>query len=194
MICSRLIAAFRQKTDYQRWSDPSSLEAWWAPRARELAAFVPSGSRVIEFGAGNRILERYLEPSCTYVASDIVDRGPGTIICDLNRRPLPGLKAGTFDIAVFIGVLEYLRDVPSVFDWLAPRVSYFLLSYVCADPDRGPLSGLREAFRRMKMGWMNNYREQDIRELLSERGFNLIRESAWKNNRLFLFSRSIRSP
>jgi len=190
---ARLIATLLQKTDYPRWRDPRSLESWWATRTEELAAFVPKGSRVIEFGAGNRILERYLEPSCTYVASDIIDRGPGTIICDLNRRPLPDLEAGVFDVAVFIGVLEYVRDVPSVLDWLTPRVSCCLLSYVCADANSRPLLGIPEAFRRMKMGWMNGYREEEIRELFSKRGFNSIRESTWKNNRLFFFSRAMHS-
>ena len=49
--------------------------------------------------------------------SDMVDRGPGTIICDLNIRPLPDLGSGTYDVAVLLGVLEYLRDVPSFLDW-----------------------------------------------------------------------------
>ena len=111
------------------------------------------------------------------------------MICDLNRRPLPDLEANTYDVAVFIGVLEYVRDVPSVLDWLAPRVSDCVMSYVCANVSRYSLRGMTESFRRLKMGWMNNYREEQIRALFDERGFVHVREAMWGNNRLFLFSK-----
>src|SRR5262249_34942190 len=119
----RALNALLKKTDRRRWMDPRSLHARWEPRTKIVAALVPDNSRVIEFGAGNRILERYLDPSCTYVPSDMVDRGPGTIVCDLNQRPLPDLGQNVYDVAVLIGVLEYLRDVPSVLDWLTKYVS-----------------------------------------------------------------------
>src|SRR6201993_4161076 len=122
-----MIATLFKRTDRRRWADPRNLYASWESRNEQLAALVPNNSRVIEFGAGKRILERYLDPSCTYTPSDMIDRGPGTIVCDLNERPLPDLGADTYDIAVFIGVLEYLRDVPAVLDWLAKYVSVFAL-------------------------------------------------------------------
>jgi hypothetical protein len=185
----KMISTVLGKTDYKRWADPRSLEAWWEPRTERVAALVPNHCRVIEFGAGNRRLEEYLDPSCTYVASDIIDRGAETIICDLNRRPLPDLDADTYDVAVLIGVLEYLRDVPSVLDWLARQVPSCVVSYVCVDDRRYSLRGMNESFRRMKMGWMNNYREEEIRSLFHHRGFVSVREDSWENNRLFLFSR-----
>jgi Methyltransferase domain len=184
----RLIATLRQKTDYRRWADPRSFHASWEPRTRKAAALVPNHSRVIEFGAGNRVLERYLDSSCTYVASDIVDRGPGAIVCDLNRRPLPDLGANVYDVAVFMGVLEYLRDVPSVLDWLARHVPVCVLSYACAKASGYPLCGRFETVRRLNRGWMNNYREDELRSLFRERGFVSLREDSWKSQRLFLFS------
>ena len=84
---------------------------------------MPNYSRVIEFGAARRALEKYLDPSCVYTASDLVDRGLGTIVCDLNERPLPDLGADAYDVAVLMGVLEYVRDMPSVIDWLAQHFS-----------------------------------------------------------------------
>src|SRR6185312_8871325 len=98
------------------------------PRTRIAAGFVPDGSRVIEFGAGNRLLEKHLDSSCTYTPSDLVDRGPGTIVCDLNERPLPDLGTDTYDTAVILGVLEYLTDVPSLIDWLAQHVPLCVIS------------------------------------------------------------------
>jgi hypothetical protein len=188
----RPLATVLQKTDYRRWSDSSSLEASWKPRTKRAAALVPNGSRVIEFGAGNRNLERCLDPSCTYVASDIVDRGPGTIVCNLNVRPLPDLGAGVYDVAVLLGVLEYLRDVPSVLDWLAKHVSTCVLSYVCAEANRYSLRGMRETVSRLHAGWMNNYRDNEIRSLFGERGFVLLQEESFDGNRLFVFSQNRR--
>jgi Methyltransferase domain len=184
----RVIAALRQKTDYRRWAEPRNIYASWETRTRRAAALVPNHSRVIEFGAGKRILERYLDPSCTYVPSDIVDRGPGTIVLDLNRRPLPDLGASTYDAAVLMGVLEYLRDVPSVIDWLAKHVPVCVVSYACARSNGYSLRGMCGTVGRLNHGWMNNYCEEELRSLFRERGFESLREDRWENQRLFVFS------
>ena len=78
---------------------------------KEIAKLIPAGSNVIEFGAGRRQLEKFLPAGCTYTPSDLVDRGPGTIVCDLNRPPLPDLRHLRLKVAVFGGVLEYVADV-----------------------------------------------------------------------------------
>src|ERR1700743_3487879 len=114
----RIISTLLKKTDRRRWADTKNIYRSWEPRTKLVATLVPDNSRVIEFGAGRRVLERYLDPSCTYVPSDIVDRGPRTIVCDLNQRPLPDLGAGVYDVAVILGVLEYVSDLPSMLDWL----------------------------------------------------------------------------
>lgn len=185
----RVIATLHQETDCRRWARPRSLHAAWESRTRRAAALVPNHSRVIEFGAGNRILERYLDPTCTYVASDIVDRGPGTIVCDLNRRPLPDLGASGYDVAVLMGVLEYLRDVPAVLDWLAKHVAVCVLSYACANSNGYSLRAMLGTVGRLNRGWMNNYREDELRSLFRERGFVSLREENWKSQRLFVLSR-----
>ena len=126
----RMVTTALKKTDRRRWADSDNLFASWEPRNKQLAALVPKNTRVIEFGAGKRVLERYLDPSCTYVPSDVVDRGPGTILCDLNERPLPSLDG--YDVAVLSGVLEYVRDVPSMLDWLTQLVGVCVLTYAPA--------------------------------------------------------------
>jgi hypothetical protein len=182
------IAIALRKTDYRRWGDPRSFDPRWESRSRRAAALVPAHTRIIEFGAGNRPLARYLDPSCTYVASDIVERGPGTLVCDLNRRPLPDLGASAYDVAVFMGVLEYLRDLPSVLDWLSKHVPVCVVSYVCADANRNSPRGMRETIYRLKAGWLNHYREDELRSLFRERGFVSLWEESWEDNRLFIFS------
>jgi methyltransferase family protein len=188
---SRVITALRQKTDHSRWADTRNIFPSWESRTERAAALVPKHSRVIEFGAGNRVLERHLDRSCTYAPSDIVDRGPGTIVCDLNQRPLPDLGVGAYDVAVLMGVLEYLRDMPSVLDWLTELFPTLVLSYACA---RGSHYSPRRMFGtigRLRAGWLNSYRDDEIRSLFGQRGFEQLHEESWQNQRLFVFSAAI---
>jgi Methyltransferase domain len=186
---SKVITALRQKTDYGRWSDSRNIFASWESRTQRAAALVPPDSRVIEFGAGNRVLERHLHRSCTYTPSDIVDRGPATIVCDLNLRPLPNLGVDAYDVAVFMGVLEYVRDMPSVLDWLADLVSTCVLSYACARGSRYSASRMFGSVGRLKAGWLNSYRDDEIRLMFRQRGFVQSHEESWQNQRVFVFSR-----
>jgi hypothetical protein len=185
----RVVTTFFKRTDRRRWADPRNLYASWESRNKQVAALVPNNSRVIEFGAGKRILERYLDPSCTYTPSDVIDRGPGTIVCDLNQRPLPDLGPNEYDVAVFSGVLEYVRDVPSVLDWLTKYVTVCVLTYAPAKAKGPSPRDLLETIGRMRHGWMNNYREEELRSLFCERGFELVQEQDWEQQRLFVFSR-----
>jgi hypothetical protein len=186
---SRVVTALRHKTDYNRWADTRNIFASWESRTQRAAALVAHHSRVIEFGAGKRVLERHLDQSCTYTPSDIVDRGPGTIVCDLNQRPLPVLGDGVYDVAVLMGVLEYVRDMPSVLDWLTELVPTCVLSYACARGSRYSPRRALGAAGRLKAGWLNSYRGDEIRSLFGERGFAQLHEEGWHDQRLFVFSR-----
>jgi len=175
------------RSDYERWADPGNLEAWWETRTQKLAAMVPKGTRVIEFGAGTRPLERCLDPSCTYLASDLVERGPDTFVCDLNRRPLPDLGPLHPDVAVFAGVLEYVGDVPSLVEWLSGQVRYCVASYAVARP-AGLMRALTAGAQRTYYGYMNSYTETDLVSLFHQGGFACLRTDSWNDQRLFLFA------
>jgi hypothetical protein len=176
------------RSDYARWTDPSNLEAWWASRTQRLASLVPTGTRVIEFGAGARPLERCLDASCTYMASDLVERGPDTFVCDLNHRPLPDLDPLHPEVAVFAGVLEYVRDVPSVIAWLSAHVKYCVTSYAVAH-QLGPIQVLAAGARRTYYGYMNTYSEVDFVEMFRRGGFACGYSDSWNDQRLFQFER-----
>ena len=176
------------RSDYKRWGDPGNLEAWWETRTQKLAAMVPTNARVIEFGAGKRALERYLAPTCSYVASDLVERGPDTFVCDLNRRPLPDLHSLHANVAVFAGVLEYVRDVPAVVAWLSDHVRYCVASYAVARP-AGAVRALKAGARRTYFGYMNSYSETDLVVLFRQGGFACLRTDSWNDQRLFLFAK-----
>ena len=182
------------RTDYRRWTKPDSLEVWWDSRTRLLAELVPAGSRVIEFGAGRRQLERYLDPHCTYVPSDLVDRGPGTIVCDLNRGPFPDLSTQRMDVAVFGGVLEYIVDLPALIEWLAESVTFCVASYACVVPGAGLAGRISDHLKRVRHGYMNHLTEVQIVDLFRARSFACRTRRTWDSQRLFLFTRESEAP
>ena len=184
-VCHRVL----NRSDYRRWSDLASYEVWWDERTEKIARLIPPGSRVIEFGAGRRRLEKFLDPTCTYIPSDLLDRGPGTLVCDLNVRPLPDLGGLSIDTAVFGGVLEYLHDVDSLVEWLARHVSLCVVSYACVPAREGAFRGLRGRCSRSYYGYMSGYTEDEIVEVFRGAGFRCIARDPWRQQRVFLFVR-----
>src|ERR1051326_7663170 len=135
-LTKALLLKVARRSDYKRWTNSNNLETWWSARTEKIAALIPGGVRVIEFGAGRRHLEKLLE-ACAYFPSDLVDRGPGTIICDLNKRPLPDLKYLAAGVSVCAGVLEYIGDLRSIIEVLSKQVSSCIASYECGVPAQG---------------------------------------------------------
>jgi hypothetical protein len=185
----RLVAAVARqllhRSDYRRWSDPNELRPAWDARVQNIARLVPRGSRVIEFGAGRRQLESLLDRDSCYVPSDLVDRGPGTLVCDLNKRPLPAIEG--FDVAVFSGVLEYLFDVPAIIRWLSSSVPVCIASYACARRE-GRVHRLAATLQRATSGWVNSYTEQEILNLFVEAGYSPAHRTAWDAQCIWLFT------
>jgi len=182
------------RADYRRWASPQGLEAWWDQRTELLAGLIPAGSRVIEFGAGRRTLERLLPAGCTYIPSDLVDRGPGTIVCDLNHRPLPNLGPYSPEVAVFGGVLEYIRDVAGVARWLSEQnVRQCVASFDPAPCEGGLLARLRELLRRRYFGYMNNLTAEQFERAFGAAGFEVVARRTWTRQIIFHFQRSGRS-
>lgn len=175
------------RSDYKRWIDLRNYEPCWEGRTEKIARLIPPGSRVIEFGAGRRQLERLLDPTCTYVPSDLVDRGPRTFLCDLNRRPLPDLKRLSVDTAILGGVLEYLHDIESLAKWLGQHVHLCVASYACAPQSTAIGPRLRDALDRFYYGYMNSYREEEVVEIFRRAGFRCIGRDPWGSQRVFLF-------
>jgi hypothetical protein len=180
-------------TDLDRWRNQSELLPEWDERTKLLADLVPEGARVIEFGAGRRQMERMLQHARSYVPSDVIDRGPGTWIIDLNQRPLPDLQQLNVDTAVFGGVLEYVQNLPAVVSWLAGQVSSCIASYECARSTRGTWRRFPETVQRARIGWVNTFNEVEFLKLFEDTGFRLRDKRVWHtkdgDEPLFFFSR-----
>jgi len=175
------------RADRSRWSDDRELKTEWDERAGIVASMIPPRSRVIEFGAGRRQLERVLDPACSYVASDVVPRERSRII-DLNARPLPVIEQ--FDVAVFCGVLEYVRDVAGVVDWLRDRAALIVTSYEVASE-----RSVAEQLRRARIGWVSSYTRAEFLAMFEAAGYGLIDERVWHtptgDEPIFAFQKSV---
>jgi hypothetical protein len=178
------------RPDYGRWSSAEGLEPWWDQRTIQLARLVPAGTRVMEFGAGRRTLEACLPAGCTYTPSDLVDRGPGTIVCDLNCRPLPDLRPHAFDVAVFGGVLEYVSDVQRLAKWLADSgIGQVVASYDAVPANGHWLARWRERGRRGYFGYMSSLSAAQLVAAFAAHGFGCVERQMWTTQGIYRFVR-----
>jgi len=176
-LWAALRSRFLRRSDVSHWSDPAAFDTEWDARARVAAALVPPGAAVLEFGAGLRQLEKFLGQGISYIPSDLVDRGPGTLVLDLNVQPLPPLSNA--DTAVFCGVLEYIVDVPALIRWLSGWASLCIASYNCAHSSPGTLPRAAEVARRARCGWVNTFTERELCAQFAEAGFELADRRSW---------------
>jgi hypothetical protein len=162
-----------------RWLDDKSLDESWDERSILMAGDIRAGSRVVDVGAGAQALRSVLPPDCTYVPVDIVQRTPDTITCDLNREEPPMLSAYYL---VASGVVEYINDAGRLVRWMASVAPNVVLSYEAAD-------GESRSYRR-RSGWVNDYTEGGIRELLSCNGLMVVDSATWRRQTIYWLSRS----
>jgi hypothetical protein len=169
------------KSDYSRWTTKDELSPSWDSRTKQIANLVESGDSVIEFGAGRLILKDQLPEKCSYTPSDLVDRGNGTIICDLNCEILPELQ--TYDVAVFSGVLEYVNDVARLISFLSDRVNVILASYAVTD------TKLIDNRNRRMHGWVNDYSSEELIAIFENAGFHREHTEQWQSQMIYKFTK-----
>ena len=169
----RILSLLRQ-SDYSTWSGFKALDPEWDDRTRLLAKLIPKESSVIEFGAGRLAMKKYLPWGCKYTPSDLVDRGEGTIVLDLNACQYPCI--GRYDVVVFGGVIEYVFDVERLVALTAQTAQTVVFSYVCG----GYLSKPHE---RIVRGWVNNFAGDDLVRIFQAAGFRC-EESSFSENTL----------
>lgn len=184
-----VVNALLVRSDNERWGNEANLEQWWETRTIKLAAFVPKGARVIEFGAGRCRLPLHLDPSCVYFASDLVPRIPGTIVCDLNKRPLPDLAHLQLDATFFAGVMEYIADLPALATWLGTQARLCVVSYDAVKAGRWTPARVAELSRRKYFGYMSDYEAPEFVQIFEAAGFRLVRSDRWETQTLYAFER-----
>jgi hypothetical protein len=174
--------------DHPKWTTLDVHEDSRRLLRDKIARLIPPTSRVLDFGAWPPQLENLLDSSCTYVASDVVDRGPGTFVCDLNRRPLPDPSGLNVDTAVFCGVLERLHDLESLAEWVARHFGSCVASYSCVPSSASAPQRFRHRLARFYYGHESSYSEEEIVGFFKRAGFCCIARDPSKSGRLFLFA------
>ena len=154
----------------------------WDGRTMKMAAMIPPGSRVLEFGAGRMVLRKHLPPGCTYMPADLVKRQPGTILCDLNDRNTSPLAE--HDVAFFSGVLEYVYDIPRALKRLPPTCRMVIASYATTDAP-----GQAGRVTRIRQGWVNHYTSTQFVGVFARAGYRCLARETWKSHTLFQFAR-----
>ena len=145
---------------------------------------------MVDFGSHSQTLEGELEPGTRYTPCDCVggdDIDPAStltkaqrdrvVVLDLNADRMPPFGA---DACTFLGVLEYLTDVPGVLAQARAQFRTVVISYnVCK------AKSLVE--RRLKDGWMSHLSQDEIEGAFRASGFRIAafeqigeRQMMWK--------------
>lgn len=162
----------------ERWSRSDALLSEWDSRTQLIAKLIPDGSEVIEFGAGRMVLKLLLGPNCTYQPSDIVDRGQGTLVFNLNVDRVVLNKK--YSHAVFSGVLEYVRDVPGLIRSISPKVSIIIASYSSSD-------SMPNIVTRRENGWVSHLSDSGFIKAFDGAGFDVDETLAWREQMICVF-------
>ncbi len=135
-------------------------------RAQLAAQFIPSGSRVLDLGAGGGETLRDLLPlGCAYQAADRLSHGKGSLIGDLVGGDFPTHAATQSDIVVMLGVLENIADLENLFTHLRFCKQDVILSYSPTD--------LLSGADRAAFGFANNLSYFDLAQLFDRFGFRI---------------------
>lgn len=168
-------------SDFKRWGRREALFEGWDGRTERIANLVVPGASIIEFGAGRMVIRNYLPESCKdkYTPSDIVDRGPGTLVCDLNADLPPDF--GRHDVAIFSGVLEYVNDVPALVSCLYQHTDQIIASYAVTESNKRS---------RRARGWVNDFSSQDFLKIFENAGYICNHNEMWRSQIIYRFKRN----
>ena len=171
-------------SDKKRWANIENHDENWSGRTEIMSKHVRPGESVFELGAGRCHLRDMLPASCSYTPSDIVERLPGTFVCDLNQKPLPVFPK--HDVAVASGVLEYVHELPEVVTSLAASFDRLIVSY--ADTER-----YTSRRKRMRNGWFCNLSRRRFLEPFLAMGYELKAEAEWNRHGIYVFEKKRQS-
>lgn len=137
-------------------------------RTRQAAAWLAGEAGVVDIGCGLMPLRDYLPQATRYVPVDIVERGPGTVLTDLNHDLLPPFAERA---AAMLGVVEYVVDLPRLFVQLR-RFERVVLSYNHSSV-QDLLWALR--LRRKDVNWLHRHGPLAFAQLIERAGWEIVR-------------------
>lgn len=151
------------QVDLERWRDLGNFQSFWDTRAEAAAKLLPVGVTVLDVGCGRMSLEKFLPPESRYLPSDLFPRDARTLVCDLNREPLPRLEG--IGALSALGVLEYLQNPVAFYEQARALQVPFVTSYHPVQP--------RHPIDRAGCGWVNALSLPEWLHLAESAGFQL---------------------
>lgn len=139
------------------------------------------GFSLADIGCGDQKLRLAIQAHgvhCRYHGYDLSPQGPGVQQFDVENESLPP----THDLAVLLGVVEYLVHVEHAFLRLAGRVPHLIVSHVIRQ------AGHYTSEQLEKLNWRNHFSEGEIASVLDQNGFVVIRRSMAPDRRTMLFA------
>jgi hypothetical protein len=117
-------------TDTNLWQENAvTQQPKWENRAKIISHFIRHTDSVLDLGAGDRKLKKYIPASCNYIPLDCTGALPGTYVVDFNKEF--HLPKQDFNVIVSAGFVEYLSDLDAFLSKLSTECSgiYFLFTY-----------------------------------------------------------------
>ncbi|MEO0033908.1 MAG: hypothetical protein RIS94_3666 [Pseudomonadota bacterium] len=151
-------------SEFTHWAQ---LATRWDKRAQIAGDWLATEPGVVDIGCGLMTLRDYLTAGTRYVPVDMVDRGPGTVLVDLNAGTLPHFAERA---AAMLGVIEYVHDLPR----FLPQLRQFervVLSYNHASV-QDVLWRLR--LREKRVGWGHRLGPVAFARALERAGLHIV--------------------
>ena len=125
-------------------------------------------AKVADFGAGNERLRPMFESrfadEVKYYPYDLHPQMPTTQRLNVSQ----GLPDNNFDVAICLGLLEYLSSIPHLARALRSTCRVALISYVTSD---SAVAIPRDD--RVRQGWTTHLKAGEIERIFTEAGFHL---------------------
>jgi hypothetical protein len=158
----------------KEWKDIEYFDDSWINRMHMMAHFLPDNVSVMDLGCGKMWLKD-IHSISEYIPVDYCDRGPGTQLCDFNKKEFP---SRIVDYSFVSGCLEYIDDPKWFISEIAKHSYACVISYCTTD-------NIADIKTRRQYCWANDLSRADIIELF--RGVHMY----LKNETLYLSSNNI---
>ncbi len=132
-----------------------------------------------DIGCGDQKLREMLGQQgihCRYQGFDLLPQTPDVMQFDVRSQVLPG----RYDVAVLLGVIEYLERIDHVFASLSLQVPWVVVSHVIRKDEYYTQTRLAD------LGWRNHFTEAEIGQLLESNGLTILQHVMTADNRTLL--------
>ncbi len=166
----------------------------WLDRARIAGKLVleTKGSglatlRVADVGCGDLKLERVLfelDPGIFYQGFDLLPQSSSVIRFDATTDELPD----GFDIAILLGVIEYVSNVRALFQRLRPKAQFLIVSHVFDDGQT------YSPARRNELGWVTHLTREALVDHCQSAGFQIAKSIVTRDGKTIVLLATARVP